>query len=159
LQNVAESYLTRNRAQRRRLRALVARLSDVDLRRVSDQSWTVSATLAHLAFWDRLVLARLEKWAREGIRVGPVETDLINEAALPFWSAMPPRLAAEQAVVTAELVDQKLESLDAAMFQGIIDSGRLIMLDRATHRRDHLDELERILSGQHSTSISGSAFT
>jgi len=45
-------YIERNEASRARLRALLDRLTDEDLRRkVGD--WTVAMSLAHLAFWDR----------------------------------------------------------------------------------------------------------
>jgi hypothetical protein len=39
-------------SSRQRLRDLVARLDEVSLTRTLDGGWTVSALIAHLAFWD-----------------------------------------------------------------------------------------------------------
>src|SRR5213078_3423656 len=54
-----ETYLANNEASLTRLRALVERLTDDDLRREMRDGWTVAALLAHLAFYDRM---RLEGW-------------------------------------------------------------------------------------------------
>ena len=56
------TYIARNDAERARLRALVARLSDADLARPMPGGWTVAAVLAHLAFWDQRIMVLLERW-------------------------------------------------------------------------------------------------
>jgi len=59
------SYVEENTRERERLRTLVERLSDVELRRPVNDYWTVAAVLGHIAFWDAraLVLAeKLERW-------------------------------------------------------------------------------------------------
>lgn len=61
------SHADRNDAARTRLRDLVARLGDDGLARPLADGWTVGAMLAHLAFWDRIVLAR---WQRRSRSVG-----------------------------------------------------------------------------------------
>lgn len=87
------SYVAENNAARARLSALAARLSDTDLAQPIGHGWTVSAALAHLAFWDRRNLATLEEWERGGVQVTRVDPDPINDAMLPQWLAMPPRQA------------------------------------------------------------------
>ena len=49
------SFVERNRASTDRIRALAARLSDVEMQHPVGEHWTVAIALAHLAFWDRRV--------------------------------------------------------------------------------------------------------
>ena len=58
---VDRSYIAENAAEFRRLRALVERLSDADLARPTPGGWTVSASLAHVAFWDQRILFWLDR--------------------------------------------------------------------------------------------------
>lgn len=46
------SHIAANDAERERLRSLVSRMSDADLRRPMPDGWTVAAVLAHVGFWD-----------------------------------------------------------------------------------------------------------
>ena len=102
----------RNRASRDRLAAVIARLGgrSVEL----PGGWTAAAVLAHLAFWDAFVAARLEKFARDR---GPMEpgsdalTDLMNAAGLPQWLALPAAAAGELATGAAAAVDRLIEGL------------------------------------------------
>ncbi len=59
------SYNERNRRERERMRALVERMSDDDLRRQANEHWTVAALLLHVGFWD----AR-NRWLSDRIRSG-----------------------------------------------------------------------------------------
>lgn len=138
-----------NAAARQRLRALVARITDDDLRRVVGQGWTVAATLAHMAFWDRVKHA---SW-RAILAGGPFEdasatsgrVDWTNEAALPQWTALPPRAAAEDAVRAAEDLDALIAGLPAWASGQAAAHGRPGMLDRARHRGEHLDQIDVVL--------------
>ena len=56
------SHDTETDAERERLRSLVARLSDKELSRPMPGGWTVSAVLAHIAFWDARAIYFLDKW-------------------------------------------------------------------------------------------------
>jgi hypothetical protein len=137
----------RNRAQRDRLRALVARLSDDDLAQPLGGGWTVAAALAHLAFWDRFVLARWEEAVRTGAATPRVFADgladLINEASLSQWLALDPRSAAREAIEAAELGDQRIEKIDPTMIDAAFASGRAALVERSIHRQAHLDDIER----------------
>ena len=153
------SYLRDNAQERERLRAIVARLNDDDLRRSIGHGWTVSAALAHLAYWDRLVVGWLADWERLGIRTAPqlsvwresLHLEDNNDEMLPQWLAMPGDAVVRDVLHTAETLDQRLEALDPAFFQTICATlisrvgNRPWLIDRATHRREHLDEIERLL--------------
>lgn len=142
-----QEYLARNDASRARLRALVERLSEADLRRPLGAGWTVSAALAHLAFWDRRNEGLLADWERGGVRITPVDADAVNEAALPAWRAIPPRDAAREVLAAAEAVDRKIAALPAELAQAI-RTARPISVDRSHHRDEHIEEIEQALRPQ-----------
>jgi len=136
----------RNRSTTERLRALAGRLSDDDLARSLDPPWTTSALFAHIAFWDRFVLAR---WAlatasgsRSPDRMDDTPQDLINEAALPGWIAIPPRAAVDACLAAADEIDRFIGSLDADIVVELVRDRRERLVDRSLHRGDHLAGLE-----------------
>ena len=141
------SYIEANRVQRERLKALVAKLSDDDLRREVGAGWTVAATLAHIAFWDQRVLKLLHRFERQGVGPSPqpADVDAINDAAKALCLALPPRTAAQLAVSTAEELDRELEKLPDDMLEELAGAGHPIKLLRAEHREYHLDEIEQMI--------------
>lgn len=140
------SYVSRNREARERLQAVVRRLSDEDLRRPLGEGWTVAASLAHVAFWDRRAVVLVERFEKGGVRPSPVDVDVINDAALAQARLIPPRLAADEAVTAAKALDERLEALSDDLLAANLANGGPLRLDRASHRNDHLDEIERALS-------------
>jgi hypothetical protein len=136
--------------ERNRLQALLQRLSDADLARPLDDGWTISATLAHLAFWDRRAALLVERWLRDGSAPGPSDLipdiDTLNEAALPQWRAISPRAAATEALAAAEAADLALDRASPALIEQIVAAGRPINPARARHRREHIDQIERALT-------------
>jgi len=140
-------YVKENRVQRERLKALVARLSDDDLRREVGAGWTVAATLAHIAFWDQRVLKLLHRFERQGVGPSPhpADVDAINDAAKALCLALPPHTAAHLAVTTAEELDRELETLSDDMLAELAHAGHPIKLLRAEHRQYHLDEIEQLI--------------
>lgn len=141
------SYITENNAQRQRLRALVDRLTDEQLRRPMPAGWTIAGVLAHLAFWDQRVLVLLEHWEQgEAPRPHDAEdVDWINDAAKALCLALPPRAAAQLALASADAVDRKVEALSDERLAANVAAGRPLNLIRAQHRREHLDEIENAL--------------
>src|SRR5258705_3794697 len=137
-------FVERNRASTNRMREMAARLSDDELRRPVGEHWTVAIVLAHLAFWDRrssYVLDMTERDQRLVVR----EIDIhVNDLLLPFWAAIPPRVAARLAVEAAEAVDQRLESYPAALLEEIYAYNPRWVV-RAEHRSLHLDEADAAL--------------
>jgi hypothetical protein len=136
----------RNRASRDRLAAVIAQLGDRSI--PLPGGWTAAALLAHLAFWDGLGAARLEKYLRDR---KPMEfgsdalTEFINAAGLAQWTATPLRAAAALATDAAAKVDRVIEGVPKDVFDAIraLDAPRV--LDRSLHRKEHLDEIERAL--------------
>ena len=144
---IDRSYVAENNAQRARLRVLVGRMSDGDLAQPMPAGWTVAAVLGHLAFWDQRILALLEASER-GVLPAPLDekhVDWINDAGKPFLLALPPRKLAELAVAIAEAVDAKVAALSDDFVTRNAKTGKLVNLARAEHRKEHLDEIERLL--------------
>ncbi len=145
------TFIARNNAERARLQALVARLSDADLAHPMPGGWTVAAVLAHLAFWDQRILVLLERWERSPSAVPPVineaDVDWINDAAKPHFLAMDPRRAAELAVAVAEAVDATVAALPDDLLARNAAAGSPLLMTRAEHRGEHLREIEHVLGG------------
>ena len=145
---VDRSYVAINEAERRRLEAFVARCSDADLAHPMPAGWTVAAILAHLAFWDERVRILFEQWERDGVvptEENAADVDWINDAPKPMFLALAPRRAAELAVDLARAADRAVERLSDAMLLRNAEAGHRLNVVRAEHRRQHLDELERML--------------
>ena len=96
---VDRSYVARNDASRQRLAARLDDLTANELLTPLADGWTVGGLLAHLAFWDRLVVERWALAARQGkptpIDISEEMTDLVNDAAMPAWLAVNRRPTAE----------------------------------------------------------------
>jgi hypothetical protein len=140
------SYVELNRASTARMRALVARLTDEEMRQRVGEDWTVAIALVHLAFWDRRVLYVLDGTERDGKLFVPEEVDIVvNDLSLPFWAAVPPREAGRIAVETAETLDARLEGFPRHLLEEVhAYYSRWVF--RALHRNAHLDEVDAALS-------------
>lgn len=138
---IDRSFIARNRNSTGRISNLIARLTDDDLRRPVGQHWTVAIALAHLAFWDRRVLAVLDATERESRLSAPPVDFSVNDLLLPFWAAIPPRLAALLAVETAETLDKRLADFPEALLAEMYAAGPR-WVDRSLHRNAHLDEID-----------------
>src|SRR4051794_36605243 len=103
------SYLAENDAERERLRALIARLSDEELGRPMPAGWTVASVLAHAGFWDARALALMDKWAGGGTPSEadqePEDIDWANDTTKFLFLALPPRDAANLTLRLAEETD------------------------------------------------------
>lgn len=134
-----------------RLRALVERLTDDELRSQVNEHWTVAGVLGHIAFWDGRALALASK-LEGGIPLStsddePEDVDWINDATRPLIHAVAPREAAQLAVLIAEETDQKVASLPAdRLFPN--DATSPVNALRATHRAEHLDQIESALEAR-----------
>jgi hypothetical protein len=144
-------YVARNDTERARLNTLVAKCSDADLARPMPAGWTVAGVLGHLAFWDQRILALLEQWETKGVTPNTeveADVDWINDAGKPLLLALPPRKAAELAVAAAETVDRKVAALSDDQIAKNAAAGSPLNLSRADHRKEHLDDIERVLSAR-----------
>jgi len=141
---------TENDAERTRLIALVARLTDDDLATPMPAGWTVAGVLAHLAFWDARAKRLIEKW-EGGTPPSEVDrewddVDVVNDAAKPLCLALPPRVAADLAVRLARETDASVAGMSDELIRQMEEIGDIFYLARAAHRREHLDEIESILA-------------
>ncbi len=142
------SYVAENARERERLRALVERLGEAELRAPVNEHWTVAGVLGHIAFWDARVLALADKLER-GVAFTPdddepEDVDWINDATRPLIHAIPPVELAGLAVRIAEETDARVASLPAGR-RWPEDPGSPINPLRASHRGEHLDEIESAL--------------
>ena len=144
-------WIEPNDRQRERMRALVARMSDDDLRRMMNDSWTVAGVLMHIAFWDRRSLWLADKIARgEPFTPSEVEPDdpsWINDVSSTFLHAIPPREAAQMALRIADQTDARVATIDPAKAWPN-DPDSLLNPMRASHREEHLEEIEAFLGGR-----------
>ncbi len=140
---LGDGYLSRNAAGLARLRALGSRVAAGDLQPQLSAGWTVGAVLAHLAFWDRLVLARWDRYDREGVieDLPDAATDLINAAGLPLWRTLTDGQAVAEALDAAGRICDRIASLSPAAVALALATERVRMLDRTLHWTPHLDEI------------------
>lgn len=142
------AYINENNSERMRLKALVAGLSDDDLSCSVNARWTVGVTLMHLAFWDRLWLAKFEEWERTGTVQIPQMGEAvhgINDGMLPWWRMIAPAQVRYEVIAAAEAVDSKVATLPDPVVDAVM-AVRPRTLTRAIHRREHLDKVEQALT-------------
>lgn len=143
---VDDDFGTRNNVSRERLRAVAERVSDDVLARPIDDAWTAGALFAHIAFWDRYVSERWTHAERSGNRtpvpIDDLATELVNDAALPGWIALPPQESVASCLAAAEAIDLFISSLDDEIVSEVLGEGRERLLDRSIHRDEHLSTLE-----------------
>ena len=139
----------RNAASRERLRTTLDRLSDEALDRVVDGEWTAGALLAHLAFWDRVVVGRWRLAARHHAPAPPDlhddVADLVNDAAVSAWRSIDPARLGAVVLSAADEIDRFIEDLSDASVDAAIAAGRPRLLDRSVHRAEHLDAIDAAL--------------
>lgn len=134
-----------NRESTIRMKLLIKRLSDAQMTCVLPNGWTVSVTLAHLAFWDQRVSHVIEMAAKEG-KVIRTELDIqLNDIIEPFLRAIPPAEAARLAISSAERLDQQLEGCSPEMIDQLEqESPRWV--NRSLHRNSHLDDIDAFIT-------------
>jgi DinB superfamily len=142
------AYMQENDRERERLRALVGRLTDQELGRPVNEYWTVAGVLGHIAFWDARVLALSEKLER-GIPFSPddnepEDVDWINDASRPLIHAVPAAELARLALDLAEQTDAKVATLPTDRLWPTDPESPIYAL-RASHRGEHLDDVEAAL--------------
>jgi hypothetical protein len=146
---VDRSYVARNDASRQRLSARLDDLTVNELLTPVEAGWTVGGLLAHLAFWDRLVLERWALAERDGtttpIDISEGLTDALNDAAMPAWLAVNGARLPSLALEAAAAVDQAVAALPDDSVTAIAGVDRPGLLDRSRHRTLHLDAIEAAL--------------
>ena len=145
-------YVKENTNERERLKSLVERLSDEELSLPMGDDWTISIALAHLSFWDQRALILVRKWKKTGVvELSPIDIDVTNDSLLSTWRALPPRVAANLAVSSAEEIDRELAKASSDLIAAIERLGEKFRLYRSIHRKMHIDEIEKTLSNKAKT--------
>jgi hypothetical protein len=145
------SYVDQNTQERERLRALVDRLDEDELRAPVNEYWTVAGVFGHIAFWDARILSLADKLER-GEQFSPSDTepedvDWINDASRPLLHAIPPLEAAQLAFRIAEETDARVARLPVGRLWPRDPDSPLYAL-RASHRGEHLDDVEAALQAR-----------
>jgi hypothetical protein len=143
---VSPAFAESNRVQTERLRKLVGRLDAGMLAARLPNGWTVAVALAHVTFWDRQRLCLLRRWAGGDWCNGGYDGELFNEVLLPFPEMIPPDLAAETALRSAEEVDAFLLAVPDEVVAVALARPDRPNLDRGSHREGHLDQIEKALA-------------
>jgi hypothetical protein len=145
------AYVEENTRERERLRALIGRVSDDELLLPVNPHWTVAGVLGHIAFWDGRVLALADKLERgepfTASDAEPEDVDWINDASRPLIHAVTPRELAELSLRIAEETDARVATLPLDRLWPTDPDSPLYAV-RASHRGEHLDEVEASLRAQ-----------
>jgi len=141
-------FVAENAKERKRLRSLVERLTDVELSLPLGDDWTIAVTLAHLSFWDQRILFLMRKWKKSGVEPSSIDIDVTNDSLLSLWLALPPRKAANLAISSAEAIDRELEEASSDFITKIEGLGEKFRLYRSIHRKLHLDQIEEVLNSK-----------
>lgn len=131
-----------NDASRERLRELIDRVGTAGLSRELPGGWTVSAVLAHLAWWDRVATKRWQDLIDSGTRPTRID-DAINDELLPEWRSIPASDAAGEVLAAADAVDGIVAAAPPELVEEMRRTGWERSVDRSLHRNEHLDEIER----------------
>jgi hypothetical protein len=142
-------YVIENARERKRLHKLVEGITDEELNLIIyKEGWTVAVVLAHLAFWDERRRVLVRKWRQKGVTPSLFEENILNDALVPFLLAITPRKAADLSILTAEALDHELEELSPDLIAAIDALKDRHALNRAIHRKVHLDEIEALLKAR-----------
>ena len=137
-------YVEENTRERERLRSLVERLGEDELRLPVNEYWSVAGVFGHIAFWDARILSLAGKLDR-GEPFAPSDTDpedvdWINDASRPLIHAIPPLETARLALQVAEETDARVAALPPDRLWPFDPDSPLYAV-RASHRGEHLDEV------------------
>jgi hypothetical protein len=148
------SFVAENDRERARMRAIVERASDDDLAAKVNEHWTVAGVLGHIAFWDAraFVLADMLERGKPFTEAErePEDVAWINDSTRGLIHAIPPREAARVALRQAEDTDRRMAALAAELVARTWPKDPESPLNprRASHRREHLDDIEAALRGR-----------
>ncbi|MDA3936118.1 MAG: DinB family protein [Actinomycetota bacterium] len=138
-------YSASNDSERTRLESLLERLSEQDLARRLPNGITIAAVLVHLAFWDEYACSALRAWKTSGFSGSHTNFEAVNDGVLALVELIPDHAVIEMTREAAAAVDHEAETVDPELAGVIEGNGKLRTLERAQHRRTHVDQIERAL--------------
>lgn len=139
------SYSDQNHESEIELVTFINKLSPEQLTTSMPAGWDVLSVLAHVVFWDIRALTLIEKWEKGGINISEADTDIINEVTRPIFLALDPAKAVEMIVAYSEIINEKIDGLTPEFIEQIETEGKNVNLNRAKHRRMHMDEIKQVL--------------
>jgi hypothetical protein len=139
------TYIEQNDASRARMEELLDHLTDADLARPLTDGWTIGASLAHVAFWDRRAGVLVKKLQAGPVADSPADADVINDALLPQWLLLPPRVVVAESRAAMLAVDCALEEAPDAVIERVRRGDLDMDLLRSNHRDEHVEEIEAAL--------------
>jgi hypothetical protein len=143
---MANSFDERNRKSLDDLRAFLGTLSDDQLSQPLADGWTASAALCHVAFYDRRAAQYIYRLQQdESFRSDTENVHVVNDALLHQWRRIAPREAVKEALEAAEEANGKVAELDEETAQRWLGL-EIFGLDRADHRREHVEELKQLFA-------------
>jgi hypothetical protein len=141
-------YVEENTRERERMRSIVESSTEEILNAPVNEYWTVAGVLGHIAFWDARILSLADKLARgepfSSSDTEPEDVDWINDASRPLIHAIAPLEAARLALQIAEDTDARVATLPPDRLFPRDPTSPLYAV-RASHRGEHLDEIEAAL--------------
>jgi hypothetical protein len=139
------SYSEQNHESEIELITFISKLTPAQLTTTMPAGWDVLSVLVHVVFWDIRALTLIEKWEKEGIRISEVDTDVINEVTRPIFLALDPANAIAMIAAYSKQIDEKIAGLTPEFIERIETEGKNVHLNRAKHRRMHMDEIKQVL--------------
>ena len=137
-------HVQRNAQSRARLASLCHRINDEQLARIAFGDWTVSAVLAHMAFWDRVTLERWAVFVKDRQPVIQLP-EFLNTVGAADWRGIPPRKAVKSVLEAADALDEKIEELPDDLIEAARQANNPRMFERFHHREEHISAIERVI--------------
>ena len=146
---VDRSHELANEESRAELAALVAGLTQHQLRSDLGEGWSALSHLAHLGFWDRWQGERWRSmlagsWTADDRSILDAE-ELANVALAPYWAAIQIPDVASLALDAALDVDQLIARAPDALVLRLNAGASQFLLHRHRHRREHIGWIRRDL--------------
>jgi hypothetical protein len=142
---IKNSYSELNHESENELVSFINNLTPEQLTTSMPAGWDVISVLAHVVFWDIRALTLINKWEKEGIHVSEVDTDVINEVTRPIFLSLEPASAVAMIAAYSKLIDEKIDGLTPEFIESIEIQGKNVHLNRAKHRRMHIEEIKQVL--------------
>jgi hypothetical protein len=133
-----------NRRSTKRMRQIIHSLSEKELSQTIGNNWTISITLAHLAFWDQRVIHVIELAKKNTVLNAPLFDDQLNDILTPILGAISPPEAVRMAINIADELDEMLEECSPEFIEQLLKKNNRLV-ERSLHRNNHLDEIESMV--------------
>jgi len=139
-----KSIFQSNRRSTERMRQIIHSLSEKELSQTIANNWTISITLAHLAFWDQRVIHVIELAKKNNVLNAPLFDDQLNDILTPILGAISPPEAVRMAINIADALDEMLEECSPEFIEQLLKKNNRLV-ERSLHRNNHLDEIESMV--------------